>query len=224
MRLLNCQIQIYEVRTSVHEITIGRMDSIVNTYCTVSMVAWFPMVADGSTKYFLAHSRLEPDCSYSNLLIPRELRLLDNQRNDQPTIVVEIAYTESYDSVFGTVPVYFEMYQVQLVLLIILTKSTTEPSNYLGDSFIIQMHAVLYRRQVSTEHPARVISFGYQLHECTRSTMQSISKVPEGLYTGLGIDCVNNARLKVWPRINLSYQVMMSGTVFLQIMTMSIMT
>lgn len=114
--------------------------------------------ATGSVTLTLGDGVLEPDCSYTNLNIPLQIAPRDDNNTLLPNIIVEVSYSETYQSIFSTVPVYFRSAHIRAVLIICLVSSSASQEQ--GQPSVNQMIAILYSQAISTESAACAISLG----------------------------------------------------------------
>ena len=124
MRYSHGRLQIYEIPSEPHEKISRKIDLLAGFYNTRHGVPFDrPLNPSGSTKYFFQNCRLEPDCSYSNTLNPLNDAPRDLHGTQWPNIVVEVGYSETYESIFDTVPIYFSSEHIRAVIVINLVRS-----------------------------------------------------------------------------------------------------
>eukprot|EP01035_Chromulina_nebulosa_P049116 gene49116-66685_t len=79
------------------------MDLLVGTYNTTfgnDHTEDSILSLNGSTTYYIGHSVVEADCSFTNNFVPNTIAFQDGNGNTLPTIVVEVNKSQTYRSVY----------------------------------------------------------------------------------------------------------------------------
>jgi hypothetical protein len=184
MRLVDSKVVIYEVPSQVHDVMAQEAFR--------QFVVQDPSIRSlGSADIQInATTLLRPDQSFrvrpNNGFVERGR---DYAGQSLPSVVIEVAVTESYSSIFGLPAIYFSTGEngIRGVLLIIIRKSKRN-GRY-------QMVACYYRHDSDT--PTRLMSFGEYLNIKTANTILEYSHADAAALNGVdrgGPPCDENNR------------------------------
>lgn len=126
-----------------------------------------PMSGDGSATFTFGTKILEPDSSFSNRQVPHDLVERDINGRRLPSILLEIARSESWVDLMSTVNHYLQWQCVRMVITIRLIGGTdVDVSRY----FVCTMHMKNDRDEINV----RVINFGpAPLHHSTVGAIEA---------------------------------------------------
>lgn len=202
MRLVNNKLYIYEIPTAIHEAVVTAfIGGVMSLNITLSGSVHDPFMILNSPILRFDNGAMEPDFSFHNLLRPAAV-------DQYPNVVVEVAYTESYDSVFSSVATYFSRPSVRVVIIVKLPHRRNQSA---GRRLISQMIVCVYRAEDwhnNLHRACQAISFGVQLHPITAAQIIARSGVEEKAFIGVGRHA-NEVRC-IGPNID-QYQLMIPG-------------
>eukprot|EP01031_Cornospumella_fuschlensis_P027947 gene27947-33746_t len=137
-----------------------------------------------SVRYGPVNTCLESDESFANNFTRPEDVPKDPRGNVIPSIVFEVACSESYTSVQETASIYLENVHVQMIISIKVI---------LREGFISQLYCFVHSRVDNNPPfsvPIKVISFGPEAHRLSIQTIIHRTHVAEENFVGIGRNVV----------------------------------
>lgn len=182
VRLNDGRIELFELQSTIHEVAAEEfLLQLRECHRAVCSTGTSGIAVNNASVY-------KPDKGI--YIKPRNQALGDEDSHGRkiPKLVLEVAYTQRYRSVFSLPQKYLSMNNhsdngIQAVVVIVIRRSTS-------DSNAFQMVALLYRNHhrnnAGRYTPTTVVSFGHYLHPNTWKKIASYSSFPHAQFQGVG--------------------------------------